>query len=306
MQPVRHILFVTLSNIGDAILTTPALEALHRAYPDARIDLVGDARSEIIFRHCPYRGEIFLRHKKEGWAGLLRLIWQLRRRRYDLAVDLRTDGLLWLLRARQRVTKLPAHAGRNLHSAEKHFRAVALLTGGDIPPARIWLPASERSAAQTQLQAFRGRRILALAPGANWAPKIWPSRHFSALANRLPDHFDAVLLLGSTQDQPRAAQVAAGLQLPCLNLCGQTSLLQAAALLEQARCFVGNDSGLGHIASAVGTPTLTVFGPGEPDRYHPWGQHTAWLQSVSRDISDVSPEQAGDALLSLLENARCA
>ena len=77
-------------------------------------------------------------------------------------------------------------------------------------------------------------------------------------------------------------------------------LLVAAALLEQCAAFVGNDSGLGHIASAVDIPALTVFGPGEPQRYRPWNPQGAWLQSKSRAIADVSPQQAADALNALL------
>lgn len=304
MKPVRSILFVTLSNIGDAILTTPALEALHHAFPEAVIDIVGDARSDIVFRHCPYRGEIFLKRKKEGWRGLLNLVGQLRRKRYDLAVDLRTDGLLWLLRANKRISKLSSRRSPPLHSVEKHFRAVAPLTGGDTPPpSRIWLADTERQQAKALLVGadLVGKRLLALGPGANWEPKIWPAQHFAELANLSRDHFDAVLLLGSAQDHPRVQAVAAALQLPYLDASGKTDLLLAAALLEQAQAFVGNDSGLGHIASAVGTPTFTVFGPGEPDRYRPWGPRAAWLQSTSRVIADVSPQQVSEALLKLLE-----
>lgn len=307
-QSVRSILFVTLSNIGDAILTTPALEALHQAYPDAVIDIVGDARSDIVFRHCPYRGEIFLKRKKEGWHGVLNLVRTLRKKRYDLAVDLRTDGLLWLLRAKQRISKLPSRNSKHLHSAEKHFRAVAPLTAlSEPPPAKIWLGAAERTQAAAWLADFAGKRVLALGPGANWPPKIWPAANFAALANLLQEHFDVVLLLGNAQDKLRAADTAAATWLPVLDLCGRTDLLGAAALLEQSRAFVGNDSGLGHLASAVGTPTVTVFGPGEPWRYRPWGQRACWLQDPQCDIGNVAPAEVAKLLAKLLEgNAACA
>ncbi|MGB5439175.1 MAG: glycosyltransferase family 9 protein, partial [Gammaproteobacteria bacterium] len=98
----RSILLITLSNIGDAVMTTPVLEALHHRYPKARIDIVTDARAGSLFEHCPYRGEIILKHK--GWRGTLALLKRLRTTRHDLVVDLRTDGLALLLHARRRLT----------------------------------------------------------------------------------------------------------------------------------------------------------------------------------------------------------
>ncbi len=93
-ESTRHILLITLSNIGDALMTTPVLEALHRQYPQAVIDIVTDARASDLFEHCPYRGEIIL--KQKGWRGTIALLKQLRVTRYDLIVDLRTDGLTLL------------------------------------------------------------------------------------------------------------------------------------------------------------------------------------------------------------------
>ena len=95
-QDTKTILLITLSNIGDAVMTTPVMTALHNKYPRAVMDIVADARSGEIFTQCPYKGEIFLKDKQAGWQGLLRLVKQLRMKRYDLMVDLRTDGLTLL------------------------------------------------------------------------------------------------------------------------------------------------------------------------------------------------------------------
>ena len=99
----RTILLITLSNIGDALMTTPVLEVLHHQYPQAVIDIVTDARAGNLFEFCPYQGEIILKHK--GWRGTLALVKRLRITRYDLIVDLRTDGLTLLLRARRKLTR---------------------------------------------------------------------------------------------------------------------------------------------------------------------------------------------------------
>ncbi len=125
---------------------------------------------------------------------------------------------------------------------------------------------------------------MALGPGANWEPKIWPATAFRQLIGVLSSQFDGVILLGGPGDAERCATVAQDSPLPCLNLAGETGLLEAAALLARAQLFVGNDSGLGHLASAVGTPTLTLFGPGQPERYRPWGEQAHWLCSEANEL----------------------
>lgn len=285
----RKILCITLSNIGDAIMTTPVLEALHRHYPDAVIDLVADRRSSEVFTHCPYRGRIVFKEKRAGWRGTLQLVRVLWHTRYDLIVDLRTDGLAYLLRARRRLTKWQRQE-RGPHAVEQHMGVIAALGNTNILPTRIWLtPQLEAEAAQ-RLDALPGTRWLALGPGANWEPKIWPLTRFRDLAEQLQNDFDAVVLLGGPNDAERCDFLSRTLPLETMNLAGKTSLLEAAAVLARAALFVGNDSGLGHIASAVGTPTLTLFGPGEPQRYHPWGEHARWLVSPEHDLGKLSAE----------------
>lgn len=287
--PARSILVVTLSNIGDAIMTTPVLEALHRRYPEAVIDLVADRRSSEIFTHCPYRGRVVFKEKRSGWRGTLQLVRTLRETRYDLIVDLRTDGLAYLLRARRRLTKWQRRE-RGPHAVEQHMGVIAALGDTDIPPTRIWLTPQLEADATQRLEGLPGTRWLALGPGANWEPKIWPLTRFRALAEHLQNDFDAIVLLGGPNDAERCDFLSRTLPLETLNLAGKTSLLQAAAVLARMRIFVGNDSGLGHIASAVGVPTLTLFGPGEPERYHPWGEHARWLVSPETDLGKLSAE----------------
>lgn len=294
----QSILVITLSNIGDAVMTTPVLEALHRRYPEAAIDLVADRRSSEVFTHCPYRGRIVLKEKRTGWRGTLKLVRELRRMRYDLIVDLRTDGLAYLLRARRRLTKWQRRP-RGLHAVEQHMGVIAALGDIDVPPARVWLtPELEREAVQ-RLRPLPGKRWLALGPGANWEPKIWPADRFRTLVAQLQDSFDGIVLLGGPGDAERCAAVARDCPLPLVDLAGHTGLLEAAAVLARAAAFVGNDSGLGHLAAAAGTPTLTLFGPGQPARYHPWGTHAHWLTSPENDLNRLGTETVAAAVKAL-------
>jgi ADP-heptose:LPS heptosyltransferase len=286
----NHILLISLSNIGDAVMTTPVLQALHAKFPDAIIDIVADKRSSEIFLNCPYRGEIIYKNKKSFLRGGPALIGKLRSHKYDLVVDLRTDGLAWLLRADKKLTRWQSKP-YGPHSVEQHMGIIHKLHGKkEIPPCCVWISKTEENYAKEVLGNYYGRNLLGLGPGANWPGKIWPCRSYLGLIERLKDCFDAVVLLGDSKDHEVSTIIAAQSRLPCIDLCGKTSLLQAAAVLKQIRFFAGNDSGLGHLASGVNTPTITIFGIGDPVRYHPWGNKARWLVGDGMNIENITVE----------------
>ena len=283
----RKFLFITLSNIGDALLTTPVLQFLHRYDETATVDIVGDERSSMLFLHCPYRGEIYHKQKQRFLRGTPSLLLELRRRRYDLVVDLRTDILARLVRAEKRLFKRPGDL--RAHAVEKHFSAVAGIAGDtEIPDTILWPGREDKDFADDICTRLPGKKWLCIGPGANWDQKIWPAQRFAMAARNLSDEFDALVLLGNDADNSQAEQVARGAGLPCINLCGRTSLLQAAAVMAQMTLFIGNDSGLGHMAGATGTPSFTLFGPGQPEHYRPWGARAAWYGAPDRNINSIS------------------
>lgn len=288
-DPIGRILLVTLSNVGDAVMTTPVMEALHASYPRAVLDIVTDPRSSELFAHCPYRGMLVHRDKQLGWRGTLALLRGLRATRYDLVVDLRTDGLAWLLRSRRRLTRRGVRRGyAGKHAVQRHMGVIARVeTGTNIPPPRLWLSAAERGFAHQTRATLPGTRWLAFGPGARWEPKRWPASRFGQLAAGLREEFDALVLFGDRNDAGGCREIADHAAMPCLDLSGRTTLLEATALLGQMRVFVGNDSGLGHLAAAAGIPTLTLFGPGDPRRYRPWNPQGRWLQSPTGRLADL-------------------
>ncbi len=300
---MKRILFITLSNIGDVIMTTPTLEAIHQNYPEAVIDVVGDARSEILFRRCPYLGNFYEKDKSKGLLGLIKLLWQLRKNSYELAFDLRSDGLLHFIRAKKKFTKLNHHAANQMHSVEKHFAALKL-DSTEIPAPKIWLSDRDTRIANKLLSRHGRKRILAIGVGANFDGKIWPTQNFIALANRLNQEFDLVLLVGNQQDLELVTPFVPLSQLPIINTCGEYNLLETAALLSKVDYFVGNDSGLGHLASAVDIPSFTIFGIGQPHRYRPWGNKAAWIQQADNNINLISVDQVTHAIQSHLSLLR--
>lgn len=289
MNQAPHLLVVMPFNIGGAILATPVLERLHQRFPDADIDIVAHPRSSELFRLCPFRSQLIGWDSRHDWRSTWRLIQQLRRSYYDIVVDLRTAALGLALRAGKRFTLWRARP-LGPHAVERHMGVIAPIADV-IPPTKVWLSDALQTYAYNRLRVLPPGRRLALGVGAGVESRIWPQKRFLDLARCLERDFSSVVLLGGPADRKRGMHIAGLLRLPCLDLTGRTSLLQAGAVLAQTRAFVGNDSGLGHLASAVGTATLVVFGPGNPDRYRPWNSWGTWMQARDGrlDTLDASP-----------------
>lgn len=282
---------MSLSNIGDAIMTTPVLQALHALYPGANIDIVADKRSSDIFLHCPYRGRIIHKDKHGVLRGLPALIFELRAERYDLVVDVRSDFAVYLLHAEKRLSRRHRQP-YGPHSVERLMGVIRSLHGNNpIPPCVVWTGDADRDFANLVLYEYQGKKLLGIGPGANWPGKIWPQANYLKLIDGLRQEYAAVVLLGNEKDRRVSGLIAEESALPCINLCGRTTLLQAAAVLRKMALFVGNDSGLGHMASAVDTPSVTIFGPGNLERNRPWGPLARCVASPTADIEKVTAEE---------------
>lgn len=297
---VETILFISLSCLGDAIMTTPVLESLHRLYPDAQIDIVSDRRSSSWYSHCPYRGRIIIKDKKLLLRGAPALIRELRKYSYDLIVDLRTDGLAWLLRGKRRLTKWTARP-YGVHAVEKLMGIVrSLHEDAPIPPTRMWITQADLDYADKRLAILPPRPWLALAPAVGGRPeRRWPGARYSELANRLRDRFNAVILAGGPGERAILSEAAAGIELPVVDV-SDTSLLQIAAIISRTDMFVGSDSGLAHVAGAAGTANVVLFSVDRPERVSPWEGKTAVVQGANHDARNITVVQVEAAVRSLI------
>ena len=280
----KRILFITLSNIGDVILTIPTLLKLSKRYKNAKFDIVGDDRSKILFKYCPFINKLFTKDKSKGFRGTLTLLRDIRKTNYDVAVDLRSDGLLYLIRADKKFHKIN---NKNIHSIEKHYLSIKE-QDKKIPEPTIWLSNEERRKARKLLPKSY-KKILAFGLGANSSHKIWPTKFYAELGNLLKQQFDLIVLIGDVKDNEFFSTFTKNYKGPLLNLSGKLDLLTTAAVLEKVQLFIGNDSGLEHIASAVNVNTFTIFGPGEPHRYRPWGEKARWIKDNQNEIKKIKP-----------------
>ena len=265
------ILFITASRIGDAVLASGLVKALALEIPTARFTIVGSALTVPLFAQTPGLERLIVMEKQPLGAHWLGLWRQVRAKKWGLVVDLRGSGLSGLLNRSRRAVH-----GMSPLGGHKVVEAARLLKLERDPPAPYLFTNPEIEARATALTQGAGP-ILAIAPSANWIGKTWPSERFAAVARRLLGPGGAMaggrlMVLGAYRDRldadPVKAAVPSGRQ---IDLVGAEDLLVCHAALKRARLFIGNDSGLMHLAAAAGVPTLGLFGPSDETAYAPWG-----------------------------------
>ncbi len=312
----RRILVVKLFALGDLLNTTPALRALRTRFPQARIDVLTTRQGKPGLANSPHIDEVLVFEKAlfDQVGGLasprallagLRFALDLRWRRYDTLVLLHHLITPW---GTLKYTALALWSGANIRAGldngrgwflthratdwgfgatdeRRYWLAVAAALGAtsaDDRPHFTVPPADRAAGAALVAQARNERRgpVIAIhATNGPYAPgRQWPPARFAAVADHLIEEHDAaIILVGVQSEREGIAQVAAAMHHPALNLAGQTTLPVLAGLLLAADLLIGNDSSVGHLAAALGTPTLALFGPSNDHAWRPWGSETVVL-----------------------------
>lgn len=272
-RAVPRLLFITSNRIGDAVLSTAALEEAMARVPGAAVTIACGELPAPLFRATPALERIVTFRKEHGrWMKLWRA---LAGARYDLAVDLRGSALTFLLPVRRRIVFRKSRGAPQ----RKIDELAALMKAAPRAPVLHLDTAARADAARLAPD----RPFLALGAGANFIGKRWPPERFAELARRLtssgPLAGAPIVLLGGPGDARAHEEVKSALAAPVHDLAGQLDLLACGALLERAGVFIGNDSGLMHIAAAVGAPTLGLFGPSDERVYGPVGARARAIRS---------------------------
>ena len=267
------VLFVTSNRIGDAVLSTGLLGWLVDHYREASFTIAAGPAAAPLFMDIPRLDNVISLPKKP-YAGHWRTLWRACAPQvWELVVDLRGSALAWLLWTRSRAVFRPQFT-------EEH-RAVQLarVLGLDTPPQpRIWCSGVRWDRA-AHLVPESDAPLLAFGPAANWCGKQWPANRFAELAARLtapsgPYPGARILLMGGPGEQEMAQPLLRAIPPGrAIDLVGRVDLLTAYACLRKAVLYIGNDSGLMHLAAAAGIPTLGLFGPSREVHYAPWGPH---------------------------------
>lgn len=289
------ILFVTASRIGDATLSSGLIRRLYDEVPHARFTIAAGPAALPLFADTPGLDRLIPLEKRPMAGHWLELWRRTRRRRWGLVVDLRGSRLSAFLRARRRAVY--ARPGAGAAPEHKVVEAARVLKLQDDPPAP-YLFTSEETDARAAALVGEGGPLLAIGPGANWRGKAWPSERYARLAAALMEPgapFDGgrLMVLGDAADRVATEGIRRSVKRDRLvDLVGRTDPLTAYAALKHARLYVGNDSGLTHLAAAAGAPTLALFGPSDDRLYAPWGPDARFIRGPRsfEQFKTVDPE----------------
>ena len=274
-----RILFVTSNRIGDAVLSSGVLAALYERYPEARFTIAAGAASAPLFEDFPAleRLIVFQKQRSRGlhwfhlWKQTIGTWW-------SIVVDMRRSAIGWIV-PRFRLYRVPKATGP-VHRVT--LAGAAIGRALDPPAPALWVS----DARDAKVREFIGDKgpVIAVGPTANWQGKIWPSERFVDLVGRLLDADGPlpgarIAVISAPSEREIAEPVLQSIPADRRIALTDMALPDIVAALKQCRAYVGNDSGLMHIAAAVGTPTLGLYGPSKTDLYGPWGPHTAFVRT---------------------------
>jgi heptosyltransferase-1 len=285
-DPIGRLLVVRLGSLGDLIHTLPAVAAIRVAHPFAQIDwLVDQAHREILDLVPVISSTIPLRKATAG--GWIQALRELRIRRYDVAVDFQgliKSAVLARFSGASRVVGFDAASARESTAAMFYTRRVAtppkahVIDKNLMVAAELGAPTDRRdfpilpiqSRALEEIRAQGLDRFALINGGAAWPNKRWPPDRFGRLAAWMGEHYDltSIILWGPGEEELAAAIVAASGGRAVL--APPTSLSDLVAMAGEAAIMISGDTGPTHVAAALGTPVVWLFGPTSPERNGPW------------------------------------
>ncbi len=289
-----NILIIKPGAIGDLLQLTPVIRALKSRYPQAGISLlVGSPSTSELFKYNAHVHETMVFDKAgahKSFRALLQLWRRLRRNKYDLVINFQRSNLkTWFLASAAfpcRILVYHKARSRTVHAVVNYLETVAPL-GIDAAKMKmsleITLSAEERAFAKEVIFSLggAGKPLIALNPGASHPVNRWATDRFAALSDMLTQKLSArVIIIGGKEDIHLADEIAAKTGSKPLNMTGKASLLQLGALLEQCDVLVSGDTGPMHIATAVGTRVVALFGAADPARTGPVGSGHRVIQAA--------------------------
>lgn len=301
-EAYKNILIAKPSSLGDIVLALPALTALRKSFPNAKISWLVRPEFAPLLENHPHLTEVIPFDRKflgKAWfhprafGALVSLIGRLRRGRFDVAFDFqglfRTAILAWLSGCKKRIgmanarefasllytDKVPPDP-QNPHLVDYYMRMIRAAGASQtsvefvFPQDRV---AADSVANLLASHGVAGGSYAVIVPGSAQADKCWPVERFAILAEKVSSQFGLPIVAAGTASEAALVEtLKQKAHVPVANLAGQTSLRELVALLRAARLVVSNDTGPGHIAAALGMPLALMFSWSNPARIAPYGR----------------------------------
>lgn len=306
MKNINKILLITLTNIGDAVLTLPVALVLREKFPSARLDVLLGPRPQQLFKKISYFHQAIVYDKRVILREKIKLVLKLKKEKYDLIVDLRHSLFPLFIGARYRTPLLFRIPEQIRHIRDFHLRKLKL-SGVEFTNFSSDNPfgvSSDEKEKIDELLADKGiypeDKLIVLAPGANDKVKRWKAENFAWLSDKLTEQ-KKVILVGSKEDSKSIDKIVSlSVNMP-LRLDGQLGLKDLAVLLKRCALFIGNDSAPMHISSLLGIPVVGIFGPTDVERSKPLSKKSRAIKNGS-SIDSVKPEEVLEAAKELLKD----
>jgi lipopolysaccharide heptosyltransferase II len=288
---ISNILIIKPGAIGDLLELTPVIRALSTKYPGVRISLlVGSNATATLFQHNPLVNEVIVFDKRGEHRSLVPLfkLWKvLHSRKFDLVIHFQRSSLkAWVLASSTLPCRiLVYHKSRKhgVHVLDNYLDTIAPLGIHKHDRTLELYTSKEDEAFADDLflrEGYAKTPVIALNPGASHAVNRWKAERFSRLADDLAERIKAkIIIIGGNEDTVLAESIAAATASQPLNIAGKTTLLQLAAVLRKCDLLVSGDTGPLHLATAVGTRVLALFGAADPARTGPVGAGHRVLQA---------------------------
>lgn len=301
MKKYKNILVNALVNLGDVVLTTGAVALLKRAYPEARITMLVKPVVRGAVENNPVVDEVIVfdyKPRENSWGQMLDMVKAIKKRNFDLSLSLdrklRPALLAFLARIPERVGPSKVFGPKkskvtwlytktvpieydldSVLQADTYQNIVRGLTGQtqaekEVPVFARITPEAEAKATQLISKLPAGEKIIALCVKGTFPLKTWPKEYFAEVVQALSAEYTASFFVtGGPGDKEYAEEVIAACSVPVANFCGETDLVELAALLKASDLLVSVDTGGGHIAAACQVPMVVMYGCTSPDRWYP-------------------------------------
>jgi len=294
----RKVLIIQTAFPGDLILTTPLIRAIKENFPEAFVSILVIPQTKELLKNNPYLDQVITYDKKrEGWLGFLSTLKRLKKEEFDLAVvphrSLRS-ALLAYISCKVRVgfdksvgkfllTEQVTYK-QDLHEIERNL---SLLSFAGLKSKLVLPELFPGSEEFSKVEGFLRRHkaefsdeLVCIAPGSVWRTKRWLPERFAQVADWLTQREEVkVVISGSRQDFGLAEEMAGQMSAKSINTCGELSLLESAALFNKSRLVLSNDSAPTHLAVAMRTPVVTIFGSTVPEfGFYPYGEENEIVQ----------------------------
>ena len=272
---IRKILVISLTNLGDVILSFPVIDILKENFPGAELSVVVGPKARDLFQGNPHIQNVYIFNKQQSGFKKFSWVMNLRKEKFDFVIDLRNTAIPFFLNPKYR-TSSQVVKSKAPHMRQKHLNRLNSFFLFPLESKNRYalsIVDDVRRSVDALLQAAgaEGRKFVVVSPGAANQFKRWTPEGFAAVCDELICSLAVkIVFVGDRNDCDAAAAVAERMKESAVNLCGKTSLLELADLLRRSFFVIANDSAVMHLASYCDIPTIAIFGPTDPRKYGPW------------------------------------